>query len=366
MFRAFYRLLVTIVLLAVAMPVQGQSYHVEDLRIQVPGAEPAGLEAVLVRPAVDRRYPLALVTNGSPRSAAARPGMTAMQQYPEALEFARRGFAAVAVLRRGYGSSGGGWAETYGSCRHANYVDAGRAGAADLRAAISVLARRPDVDGSKTVVIGVSAGGFATVALAAEPPPGLVAAISFAGGRGSEASDTVCDADLLVAAFGTFGRTARVPMLWVYAANDHFFNVDLSSRFRDAFESGGGRMMFVRAAAFGDEGHYLFSPAGISLWTPIVDDFLRIQNLLPPSGILPPPQPPEIAPPAGLSNNGAAQFRSYLAAPPHKAFAVAAGGGFGWVSRRRDTGSAGMDAMNVCASHSAGCRLVMEDDSSVK
>jgi dienelactone hydrolase len=366
MFKSLTCLFVTIGLLAVAAPGRAQSYDVEDIRIAVPGAGPSGLEAVLVRPAGNGRNPLALVTNGSPRSADDRPAMTAMRQYPEALEFARRGFTAVAVLRRGYGTSGGGWAETYGTCGQSNYVAAGRAGAADLRAAIAGLAQRPDVDGSRAVAVGVSAGGFATVALAAEPPPGLVAAISFAGGRGSRASDSVCDADRLVAAFGTFGRTARIPMLWVYAANDHFFNSELSARFREAFTAGGGQMTFVRTVAFGDEGHYLFSPAGISTWSPIVDDFLRGRKLEARGEILPLPQPPHIGPPPGLSNAGAAEFRSYLAAAPHKAFAVSAGGGYGWVSRRRDTGTAATDAMNVCQAHSAACRVVMEDGTSLK
>ena len=43
--------------------------------------------------------------------------------------------------------------------------------------------------------VGVSAGGFATVALTASAPQGLVAAINFAGGRGSLSADEVCEED---------------------------------------------------------------------------------------------------------------------------------------------------------------------------
>ena len=75
------------------------------------------------------------------------------------------------------------------------------------------------------IAVGHSAGGFASVALSADPPPGLVAAISFAGGRGSRADDEVCSEDALVKAFATFGKTSRIPLLWVYAANDRFFGV---------------------------------------------------------------------------------------------------------------------------------------------
>jgi len=160
-------------------------YLEEELRIPLPTADSHGLEALLVRPKESGRYSLALISHGSPRSPAGRTEMTPWAMLPQAIEFARRGWAAVVVLRRGYGGSGGGWAETYGPCANPDYVAAGSAGAADLNAAISFLGGRPDVDTSRMIAVGVSAGGFATVALTADPPPGLVAAISFAGGRGS-------------------------------------------------------------------------------------------------------------------------------------------------------------------------------------
>jgi hypothetical protein len=69
-----------------------------------------------------------------------------------------------------------------------------------------------------------------SVALTAQAPSGLVAAISFAGGRGSRDDDDVCNPDGLVQAFATFGKTSRVPMLWVYATNDLFFGPDLARR----------------------------------------------------------------------------------------------------------------------------------------
>ncbi len=52
------------------------------------------------------------------------------------------------------------------------------------------------------------------IALTAQAPAGLVAAISFAGGRGSRDDDDVCNLDGLVQAFATFGRTSRVPTPW--------------------------------------------------------------------------------------------------------------------------------------------------------
>ena len=69
------------------------------------------------------------------------------------------------------------------------------------------------------------------VAAAAQQPPGGVAVLNFAGGRGSDKPYSVCDADQLVETFGTLGKTVRVPTLWLYAANDHFFGPKLAQRF---------------------------------------------------------------------------------------------------------------------------------------
>ena len=49
-----------------------------------------------------------------------------------------------------------------------------------------------------------------------------------------------------------------------------------------AFNDAGGHADLKIAAAFEDEGHYLFSRSGIPVWTPLVDEFLNAQHLAPP------------------------------------------------------------------------------------
>ena len=360
--RAILTMLVVAAAASWSASARSQSYVVEDLRIPAPGAGPEGLEALLVEPAGTERNPLALITNGSPRADVDRPKMTARQLYPQALEFARRGFTAVVVLRRGYGRSGGGWAEGYGPCRpDVDYISAGRAGAADLVASILALSARPDVDASRILAVGVSAGGFATVALTEDPPAGLVAAISFAGGRGSEASDMVCAPDRLVAAFSTYGRRSRLPMLWVYAANDHFFNPALADQLHQAFVAAGGTVTFVQPGPFGREGHSLFSAAaGAPIWTPIVDEFLAAHGLRLRESLLPAPQIPDVPPPADLSRTRLDAFQAYLAALPEKAFAVSSDGHVGWSTAKREAQDAVSDALQNCTS--PRCRIVMRND----
>jgi dienelactone hydrolase len=252
----------------------------QELRIPAPGAGKKGLEALVVRPAEPGPHPLALVNHGAPRRGSDRDRMSPREMLPQAREFARRGWTTVIVMRRGYGDSGGSFSEDARACdRNPNFYESGIESANDLRAAIAYLAKLPEVDPTRIISVGRSAGGFATVALTANPPPGLVAAISFAGGRGSPAPDTVCHPADLMAAFAAFGKTSRVPMLWVYAQNDHFFSPQIAEGLYRAFTGAGGKAQLVKAGPFGDDGHHLFSQAGIPIWAPIVDAFLQDQGL---------------------------------------------------------------------------------------
>jgi dienelactone hydrolase len=338
-----------------------QPFIEKELRIPAPAAGAKWLQALLIRPNEPGPHPLVLINHGSPRDTNARSEMHPYSEWMQAMEFARRGWAAVVVMRRGYGESGGDVAEGLGPCNHPGYVRAGEASASDLRAAIDYLSRLPEIDARRIVSVGVSAGGFATVALTADPPRGLVAAISFAGGRGSGSADQVCSADELVDAFSSFGKRSRIPMLWVYAENDHFFGPQLAQRFYKAFTLAGGSAVFIAAPAFGDEGHTLFSKNGIPVWTPLVDDFLRRQKLALRATPLPFPVP-DIQPPRQLNAKGREAFNSYLRAAPHKAFAVSPGGGYAWVSTRPTAERAQEDAMDNCRkSAKAACTVFIVD-----
>jgi dienelactone hydrolase len=357
-------LLVCLLLLGATAACADGPFVLQPIRVLL-GGDSGVLEGLFVRPNEPGRYPLVLLAHGSPRSAADRPNMTPLGMLPQALEFARRGWAVAIVMRRGYGGSDGGWAESLGPCDNANYTAAGIAGAADLKTTIEFVAHRPDVDPTRMIAVGVSAGGFATVALTADPPPGLVAAISFAGGRGSFESDHVCRPDRLVDAFGAFGKTSRVPMLWVYAQNDHFFGPALAQQFKSAFVGAGGDLDFIAAPAFGNDGHSLFSAAGIAEWTPYVDAFLRRQNLSLRATPLPLPQP-AITPPQTLGSNGQKAFASFVIDAPHKAFAVAPDGSFGWQSGMRTVDAARADALKYCQQHAKNCRIMFVDDAAAQ
>jgi pimeloyl-ACP methyl ester carboxylesterase len=87
------------------------------------------------------------------------------------------------------------------------------------------------------LLLGHSTGGFAVTAAAANNPPGVVGILDFAGGHGSAGPDRVCSPDRLVEDAGIFGRTARVPALWVYSENDHYIPAALGRRMFEAYVS---------------------------------------------------------------------------------------------------------------------------------
>ncbi len=334
-----------------------QSLHIEAT---IEGRR-ATLEAVMIRPDGPGPFPLAVLSHGSPRDGKERAAMSPLALLPQATVFARRGWAAVSVMRRGYGGSSGPAVEGTGPCNNPDYLASGRRSAADLRAVIGQLSANPLIDASRIISVGISAGGFASVALTAAPPPGLLAAISFAGGRGSVRPDEVCQEDRLVEAFRRFGQSSRLPTLWIYAENDHFFGPGLARRFHAAFTGAGGRAEFIGAPASGDDGHHLFR-RGIDAWTPWVDRFLDDLGLAPRQPLIP-VTAAHLAPPSGLSANGRAAFADYLAAAPNKAFALSSDRAFGWKSGQRSEADAQTGALTACRKHTAlACRVFSVND----
>jgi len=137
------------------------------------------------------------------------------------------------------------------------------------------------------VLAGHSSGGFASLALASRGFDGLRGVINFSGGRGSRA-DKVCSPPELIQAFARFGRTTRVPTLWLYAENDTYFPPTLVRELHRAFQGGGGKAQLIMLSPFFSEGHYFFTDVrGLPWWTGIVKAFLDRLGILPPV-----PRPP--------------------------------------------------------------------------
>lgn len=284
--RGLIRAIVLAVLLCAAAPCSAVGHgHDLSLREQVVSVPlPAeahwpALVATTYRPAGDGPFPLIVLSHGSPTNAEERGRMGRYRVISRVREFVQRGFAVIVPMRRGYGYTGGDWAERYGSCAAPNYYAAGEQAAMDVVAATSYAAALPWVDREHIVLVGQSAGGFASLAAASRRPTGVVAVVNLSGGRGGNPRTNPgepCAPDNMTSAIARFAQNIRVPVLWHYAENDRYFAPEHVRAWFRAYEAAGAPGTLVIQPPFGSDGHGIFaSPAGRPIWTAAFDRFLR-------------------------------------------------------------------------------------------
>ena len=242
------------------------------------------LHTRICRPPGETPARVVVIAHGSPANANARPAMQPAQCENEGVRwFLARGYVTVMGMRRGYGPTGGIWAETAGpGCPAEGYVRGGRETARDLDALVSYATSLPFARPDGAVVVGQSAGGWGADAYNSLPHPKVVAMVSMAGGRGGHVDNTPnknCRPDELARAAGLLGGTATTPMLWVYAANDSFFDPALAVAMHTAFTRAGGKAILFQPGAFGSDGHGLFfGRGGSNVWGPEMARYLTARG----------------------------------------------------------------------------------------
>jgi dienelactone hydrolase len=249
--------------------------------IPLPG-ERLLMRAIVLRPRGENPFPLVVINHGSSQSTFQRatfvqPTYRILSQW-----FLDHGYVVVLPLRPGHGATGGPYFEDQGRCDNADYEKAGLATAYSIQAAIDYMTAQPFVRKAGVVVAGHSAGGWGVLALASRNPTMVRAVINFAGGRGGHADDKPyhnCVPDRLIAAARSFGRTARIPTLWLYAENDTYFAPALSKRMASEFRSAGGHVEYHLLPAVGADGHaFIKSKDAVALWAPLVKKFLTLKH----------------------------------------------------------------------------------------
>jgi dienelactone hydrolase len=249
----------------------------------VPMRDAVGVEHLLYtrvcRPQTEDRARVVLINHGSPPDPSARATMQPSNCASETVAwFLRHGFVVVLGMRRGYGATRGAWAEGFGNCSADGYARAGLESARDVAALVAYATALPFARADGVVVVGHSAGGWATDAYDSQPHPQVVAMVSMAGGRGGHykmQANNNCQLGELIRAAGVYGRTATTPMLWVYAENDSFFSPAMASAMYKAFTEAGGKAELIQTGAFGSDGHSLFTGRnGSPIWGPMIERYL--------------------------------------------------------------------------------------------
>src|ERR1700754_3576241 len=194
----------------------------------VPSPDPAtAAHAILFRPAGDGPFPLALIAHATSQNVLRRAQMPQPEYRALAAWLVARGFAVLVPERPGHGATGGRYLEDQGGCDEADYAKAGRATADSIAMALDFMRGQSFVRQDGVVIAGHSAGAWGALALAGRNPPGVSAVVAFAPGRGGRANDLpnqVCAPHPLIAAAAEFGKSARVPVTWLVAANDTYFS----------------------------------------------------------------------------------------------------------------------------------------------
>ncbi len=237
------------------------------------------LKTRLCRPAGASLARLVIINHGSPADPSERPTLTVAGCDREAVQwFLTRGYAVALPIRRGYGATGGPWAEAYGPCVYADYYRAGLETARDIDAAVNFLTAQPGIRPDGVVVVGQSAGGWGSVAYDSVAHPKVVALIAMAGGRGGHENGQPgqnCAPERLADAAGKYGASATTPMLWVYTHNDTFFPPRVAEPLYQAFAAAGGKAEFMQPEAYGSDGHGLFfGRDGSKIWGPLMERYL--------------------------------------------------------------------------------------------
>lgn len=256
----------------------------EEIRVPVKAADRFGKEVeqdivvgLFRESSAPRPYPLLVLNHGRATTPAGFARVRVADFDAAARWLARFGFLVAVPIRIGYGASGGPDIEHSGSCRVRNYPPVYQAAAAQTLAVLAHLRQRPDAAKDRAVVAGQSFGGATAIALAAMNPEGVQAAINFAGGGGGSPEKhprQPCSEKALQALFAGYGKTARLPTLWLYSENDEYWGPELPKAWFEAFKAAGGRGEFQMFPPVSDDGHRLFS-RGPQLWQPRVRAFLE-------------------------------------------------------------------------------------------
>ena len=249
---------------------------------------PVPMLAYMVRPIGEGPFPLLVMNHGVSLDAKERSFFPVIEFRNAALWFARQGYVVVAPVRPGYGATAieiperglfGLFFSGVGNCSDANFRDAGLAIASIDMWVIDYISAQPFIRRDEVVVVGQSGGGWGAIALASQNPASVRAIIGFAAGRGGHFNgkpNNNCAPDNLVEAAAQFGRTARIPMLWIYAHNDSYFGPELAKRLATAFRSAGGKLEYQILPDFGGDGHFMIDSAdAVQIWAPLVSAFLK-------------------------------------------------------------------------------------------
>ncbi len=255
-----------------------RDYIRDDIRIPVVDGH-YSLALTILRPRGDGPFGAVVLNHGVGTDERERFLESPALFIQAASAFVKRDYVVIMPLRRGFGETGGEFAEDAGECSSPQYRRGERRAASDVLAAYEFARKLPYVDPDRMILAGQSAGAVASLYAAGQQPPGLMAVLAFAAGRGGDPElhpGVPCAAEPMAVLFQEIGKSVRVPVLMYYTQNDLYFGPATSGAWFKRFRAGGAQAEYVLQPSFGRNGHYVFGEAsGVELWLPAVERFLE-------------------------------------------------------------------------------------------
>jgi dienelactone hydrolase len=341
----------------------------QDVRI------PAGhyaLAATILRPEGPGPFGAVVLNHGTPGSASGRARESSELLINSAAVFARRGYVVVMPLRRGFGATGGEFAEDPGTCANPDYRKGEQAAADDVMAAYEYARALPYVDGKRMMLAGQSAGGIVSMYTAGtRNPQGLIAVLSFAAGRGGNPDfrpGVPCAVEPVAKLLESVGKNVKAPVLLHYAENDLYFNAQTSRLWYERFVASGARAEYVLQPPFGRDGHYIFSETlGVRYWLPAVEQFLGKHGI--PFERLDAAQPIQAVERLPHVRTDACRnlYRAFLESPGPRAYAVSGDGRCGFAGSLPDAADVAVrecrtNAKEPCSLYAVDAEVVWAPD----
>ena len=190
-----------------------------------------------------------------------------------AREFLRAGTAVLMPARKGIGLSEGNYPKGFPAF-DTDAAFRARTHAEDILPALTWIKSEPLLDATRIIVAGQSTGGDAAMYIASKSPPGVIGAINFSGGRTNHTEQMQLPAlnELMVTAFGEYGKTIKVPSLWVFAENDSRFTPQTVRTSFAAFQQAGAKAKLLLVPPLDGDGHNVYHKPDV--WRAAVREFL--------------------------------------------------------------------------------------------
>lgn len=328
--------------------------------------ETRSMPVTLFRPQGAGPFPLVVMNHG--RAVADKRAQQGRQRYENLSRYlVSKGFVVMVPTRIGYWETYGDFdPEVSGNCNALRVEPMSVAASDQVIATVEFARTLPYVDASRWVVMGTSVGGITTVATVWRNPPGLVGGINFSGGTGGDPDKhpaQPCSPHALERLWKDKAGSAKVPMLWLYWANDKYWGETIPVKWHKAWVDGGGQAQLHLLPPAGTDGH---SGATIDMdhWVPLAETFLAQLGLGQP-GLITRPAASGFArvdeadrvPVSKTSQEGL--YRKFLESRSPRAVAVGKRGSIGYA-----TGDWAMGrALGYCqARRGDSCRLYAVDD----